>query len=82
MKMVLELRFLTFSNIDIQFAKKKLSWRSYTIEETLPTTCQIELINKKEFAKAALDENIKAFMMYVSSLSLGLKITIHSARKA
>ena len=42
----------------------------------------MELINKKEFAKAPLDENIEAFVMHVSFLSLGSKMTIYPARKA
>ena len=72
--------FLTFSNIDVQFAEKELTWRTYTTKKALPTTCRIELINWKEFAKTALDKNIEAFVVHVSSL--GLKIIIHSVRKA
>ena len=74
--------FLTFSNADIQFAERKLTWRSYTTDETLPTTQRIELINKKEFAKVALDENIKVFVVYMNSLSLGSKMTIDPAQEA
>ena len=72
--------FLIFNNANIQFAKKKLTWRSYTTEEALPITCQVELIDKKKFAKAALDENVKAFMVYVAFFTS--KISIHSAREA
>ena len=72
--------FLTFNNVDIQFAEKKLTWRIYTTKKALSTTCRVELIHQKKFAKAALDENIEAFMMYVSSL--GLRITIYLARMA
>ncbi len=42
----------------------------------------MELIDKKEFAKAALDENVEAFVVHVASLSLGSKMSIHPARKA
>ena len=52
--------FLTLSNADIQFAEKELTWRSYTVAEALPTTKRVEIIDKKEFAKAALDENVEA----------------------
>ena len=48
-KVVLEIPFLTFSNADIQFSEKELTWRSYTAKEALPTTRRVELINKKEF---------------------------------
>lgn len=81
MKIVFKMSFFTFSNADIQFADKKLTWRTYTIKEALPITYQIELIDKKRFAKAALDENVKAFVVHVSSLSLRSKITIYLTQK-
>ena len=40
---------------------------------------QVKLINHKKFIKAALDENIKAFVVYISSL--GPRIIIYLARK-
>ena len=55
MEVVLRISFLTLSNANIQFAEKKLTWRSYTAAEALSTIKRVELINKKEFAKAALD---------------------------
>ena len=45
----------------------------------LPTTKQVKIIDKKEFAKTALDEHVKAFVMHVTSLST---MAIHSAKKA
>ena len=80
MEVILGMPFLTFSNADIQFAEKKLTWRTYTIEKALPTTCQVEIIDQKEFAKAALDENVEVFVVYISFL--GSRITIHLAKKA
>ena len=74
--------FLTFSNADIQFIEKEPTWKSYTAKEALPTTQRVELIDKKEFAKAALNENIKTFVVHVSFLSLRSKMTIHPARDA
>ena len=82
MKVVLEMPFFTFSNADIQFGEKELTWSSYTTKEALPTTQRIERIDKKKFAKAALDKNIKAFMIHVSSLSLRSKISTDPAQKA
>ena len=78
--MILRILFLIFSNADIQFAKKELTSKFYTTAKALPTFYQAELINKKEFAKAALNEDIKIFLVYVASLTL--KITIHLAREA
>ena len=72
--------FLTFSNAYIQFAEKKLTLTIYTTKEALSNICWIKLIYKNEFAKAALDENVIAFMVHISSL--GSKITIYPAQKA
>ena len=47
----------------------------------MPTTQKVEFIDKEEFAKAALDKNIDAFVVHVSFLSLRLKIIIHLAKK-
>ena len=41
---------------------------SYTAAEALPTTKWVELIDKKKFAKAALDEESETFMVYVAAL--------------
>ena len=39
----------------------------------------MDLIDKKKFAKAALSENINVFVLYMSSLSLRTKMSIHPA---
>ena len=80
-EVVLGMPFLTLSNADIKFAQKELTWRSYTTAEALPTTKRVEIIDRKEFAKAALDENVEAFVVHVTSLSLN-SIAIHPAREA
>ena len=80
MQLVLSMPFFNLSNANIQFAEKELTWRSYTTEETLSTTRQVEIIDGKKSAKAVLKENIKAFVVHISFI--GSKITIHSARKA
>ena len=48
-------------------------------QKALITTYWVEFINKKKFAKAALDKNVKAFVVHISFLSLRSKITIHLA---
>ncbi len=67
-KVVPGMPFLTFSNVDIWFAEKELIWRSYTTAEALATTRWVNLIDKKEFAKAALDENSETFVVHVATL--------------
>ena len=73
-EVVLEMLFLTLSNANIQLAKKELTWRSYTAAEALSTIKRVELINKKKFAKVALDEEFEIFVMHVAALEalLGL----------
>ena len=80
MKMVLGMSFLTLGNADVQFAKKKLTWRTYITKNALLTIYQVEIIDQKKFAKAALDENVRAFAVYVSSL--GSRISIYLTKKA
>ena len=69
-EVVLGMPFLTLSNADVQFVEKELTWRSYTTAEALSTTKRVELINKKEFAKAALDKKSETFVVHVASLNL------------
>ena len=80
MKVVSSMLFLTLNNADVKFAKKELTWKTCTIKEALPTICWVKLIDRKEFVTTVLDENIKAFVVYVSSLES--RMTIHLARKA
>lgn len=79
-EVVLGMLFLTLSNAEIQFAEKKLTWRSYTAAKALFTSKRIELIDKKEFAKIMLDKNVEVFVVHVTSLNLSL-MSIHLARK-
>lgn len=60
--------FIALSNADVDFTKReKLYLRSYTTAKALLTTNRIELNDKKEFAKIALDENLETFVIYVSA---------------
>lgn len=53
----------------------------YIAAKALLLIQQVELIDEKEFAKAALDENFKTFMMNVAALK-ALKMAIHPSRTA
>ena len=70
LEVILKMLFLTFSNVDIQFAQEEFTWRPYILAKALPTTKRVKLINKKEFAKVALDENSEIFVVNVASLNL------------
>ncbi len=67
--MVLGMYFLSLNNVDVEFAELgKLIWRSYIFAEALLTTSWVELIDKKKFAKAAINENSKTFVVHLSAL--------------
>ena len=73
-EVILGMPFFTLSNADVQFVEKELTWRTYTTAKALPTTKRVELINKKEFAKVALDEKSETFVIHIASLNLVLGI--------
>lgn len=82
MEVVLEMSFLSLSNVNIEFAKlKKLTWRSYTAVKTLLTISRIELIDKREFVRAVMDENSETFVIYISVIAI-IKSSIYSSRVA
>ncbi len=73
------MHFLALNNADFQFSAEKLTWKTYTVAEALPTTSRVELIDKREFVRAALDENSETFVVHVSALEA---TTIHPSRAA
>ena len=80
---VLKILFLTLSVADIDFLKKKLRWRLYTIKEALLTTKQVELVRNKEFAAAVLDPGHETFVVHVAFLeSSSQEGDIHPFRRA
>ncbi len=80
MEMVLGMLFLTFNNTDFQFGAEELTWRSYTIVETLPTTNRVKLIDKREYAKTTLDGNSETLVVYVIILEIPTAMPIHLSR--
>lgn len=68
MKLVLEIIFLAFNNVNIQFDAQSFTWRLYTAAKALLTARQVEMIDKDKFAMAALNENIKTYVIYVATL--------------
>ncbi len=69
MEVVLGMPFLSLSNANVEFAElEKLTWRTYTAAEAIPTTRRVKLINKREFTRAALDENSETFVVHVLAL--------------
>lgn len=54
--------------------------RFYTIAKFLLITKQIEIINKKKFAKIIFNKNIKTFVIYMTFFNLS-SILIYLAKK-
>lgn len=71
MEVVLGILFLSFSNINIEFAKlEKLIKKIYTTIKALSITSQVKFVNKRKFIKIALDRNFKTFMVNVTVLEI------------
>lgn len=80
--MVLGILFLSQYNSEVKFTElRKFIWRSYTIAKVLPTPSWVELIDKREFVKAAIDENSETFIMHVLTLNV-IELAIHPFRAA
>ena len=83
LEVILIIPFLIFSNTDIQFAEKELTWKFYLTKKALPNTQRIKLINKKDLAKAALDKEFITFVVQITALeALLLGMTIHLSQAA
>ena len=65
---ILEMPFFTLSGANIDFPKRELWLRSYTIEKVLSTTKRVELVKKKKFAATALDSGHETFIIHIASL--------------
>lgn len=75
MEVVLKMVFLSFTNIDIEFAElETLTWRSYTSAEALSIINQVKYIDKKKFAKIVLNENSETFVVYIVALEAKMSI--------
>lgn len=60
--------FFFFDNADIDFEATEFTWKKYLVAEALPITYLVELIDKREFARVILNENLEIFVMHVAEL--------------
>ena len=74
--------FLTLSKADIRFAEQKLVLRTFTAAKALPTTKTVEMIDKSEFAAAALNADNETFVVDVAALAEPTTMPIHSSCQA
>ena len=65
-EVVLGMPFLKFSNADLGFGERSLTWKSYTTNKALPTIEQVQLADPKEFVIAALDADSKTFVVHMA----------------
>ena len=65
-EVILRMFFLKLSNVDVSFEENTLMWKTYTTSETLSTTEQVQIIDKKEFVIAALDADSETFVVHIS----------------
>lgn len=71
MEVVLKMPFLSFSNIDIEFVRSgTFIWKFYDTAKILSTTNWVQLIDKHEFAKVAIEESSETFMIHVAALEI------------
>ena len=72
---------LTMRNVDNDFQDRNLQWMSYTTGDIFPTTKQVELIGKKEFAVAVLDLEYETFIVHVAVFCLDIVDKMHPLKK-
>ena len=82
LEVVLGMPFLTLSKADVRFAERELVGRTYTAAKALPTTRRVEIINKREFAAAALNTDDETFVVHVAALAEPTTMLIHPSRQA
>ena len=80
-EIMLDMFFFKLSNANIEFAEKKHIWKSYTTAAALPTSKEVELINKKKFAKKEMNKDFEMFVIYIAALKALLAgMTIYTSK--
>ena len=79
LEIVLRIHFLSLSKANIRFTEQKLVLRIYIAAETLSMIKRVKIINKWEFAVAALNADDKTFMVHVVALAKWTTMLIYSS---
>ena len=82
LEVVLGMPFLTLSKADVRFVERGLVWRTYTAAEALSTTKRVKIIDKREFAVAALNADNETFVVHIAALAESTTMPIYSSRQA
>ena len=67
------------SNANMLFGKNTLIWKTYITNKALPTTKQVQIIDKKDFIIVTLDANSKTFLVHVT-IRKQEEMLVHSKR--
>ena len=78
-EVILVMLFLKLGNADVLFDERTLTKRTYTNNEALTTTEQIQIIDKKDFIIAVLNADSETFVMHVT-IREQKKMPVHSKR--
>ena len=62
--------------------EREFVWKIYTAAKALPTTRKVEIIDKKEFAAAAMNANNVIFVVHIAALVELTTIPIHLSHQA
>ena len=65
-EVILGIRFLKISNVNVLFSERTLTWKSYTTNKALPTTEQVQIVDPKKIIIAALDADSETFVLYMA----------------
>ena len=77
--MIFKISFIIFTNGNVQFVDINLTWKTYITKKSQLIIQWVEVINKKKWVRRVLNENIKAFIIYMDSVTS--KIIIHLDKK-
>ena len=69
LEIVFGMSFLTLSGADVDFLSRELRLRTYTTKKAFPTTKHVELVDKKEFAATALNQEHDTYVVHIRSVS-------------
>ena len=80
-EVILGMPFLKISNADVSFGEGTLTWKTYTTNEALPTTEQVQIVDPKEFVIVALDVDSETFVVHVA-IREREEMPVHSEKQA
>ncbi len=80
-RMILGMPWLTMANPNIDWSKRSFQWRTYTAAVALTTTCRVDVIDPKEFAKLALDKEAHCFVIHARQVTTANEPPVHRDRQ-